>query len=407
MATWKKVIVSGSAAELLNITASAGLFNTSVNVGTNQVITTNPATTVLSGSFSGSFQGSVNINLADLTAGNGIVSFTYDGNSAQTVTLDTGSAHFTSGVRSKISAAPYVGYDASTGVITFDSASYGTFAAGAGLTSTNGIFAVGAGTGVTVNANDVQLKNAGSLTNNVLTKWDSSNGQLVNSGLTDDGTNLGITRNTSVSGWLNVTGAVTGSAVSASGDITGNSVTSATTITAGSNISSTSGYISAGTPIGAPNSPGAIQGSLGYFTTATIGTLGVSGNATITGDLTVAGTASFNNSTSLLIADKFALLASGSTSLTDGGIIIQNAAGGIGTAFYLEAGSAGSTGTYGRFAITGSLAAGASTATPDEFMVTVKQASGTPSAAPTFGSTGNGYGNMYIDSSNSDIYIYA
>ena len=35
MASWKKVIVSGSQAELLNITASAGLFNTSLNVGTN------------------------------------------------------------------------------------------------------------------------------------------------------------------------------------------------------------------------------------------------------------------------------------------------------------------------------------------------------------------------------------
>ena len=55
MASWKKVIVSGSAAELLNITASAGLFNTSLNVGTNQQITTSPATTFLSGSFSGSF----------------------------------------------------------------------------------------------------------------------------------------------------------------------------------------------------------------------------------------------------------------------------------------------------------------------------------------------------------------
>ena len=75
MATWRKVIVSGSSAELLNITASAGLFNTSVNVGSNQQITTNPATTFLSGSFTGSFKGSVDIDIADLTAGNGIVSF--------------------------------------------------------------------------------------------------------------------------------------------------------------------------------------------------------------------------------------------------------------------------------------------------------------------------------------------
>ena len=51
MATWKKVIVSGSAAELLNVTSSGIL------VGTNQVITTSATTTKLSGSFSGSFFG--------------------------------------------------------------------------------------------------------------------------------------------------------------------------------------------------------------------------------------------------------------------------------------------------------------------------------------------------------------
>jgi len=46
MATWKKVIVSGSNAELNQL-----------SVGSNQQITTNPSTTYLSGSFSGSFFG--------------------------------------------------------------------------------------------------------------------------------------------------------------------------------------------------------------------------------------------------------------------------------------------------------------------------------------------------------------
>lgn len=402
MASWKKVIVSGSAAELLNITASAGLFNTSLNVGTNQQITTSPATTFLSGSFSGSFTGNVNINLADLTQGNGIVAFSYDGNSAQTVTLDTGSTHFTEGVRSKLSSTAYLGYNTSTGNFTFDSGSYGTFAAGAGLTSTNGVLDVGAGTGITVNANDVQLKNAGSLTSNFLTKWDGT--QLVNSVVSDNGTTVSSTLPLTVTGGIFATGNITGSNISGSGAVTGLALISATTVTAGSNVLAASGYIKAGTPAGAPDTPGAVEGTLGYFTSATIGTLGVSGNAAITGDLTVAGTASFNNTTSLLIADKFVLLASGSTSLTDGGIIIQNAAGGIGTAFFVEASS---TGAYGRFAITGSLSAGASSATADEFMVSAKQAAGLPSAAPTFGDTGNGYGNIYINSSTNDIFIYA
>jgi len=402
MATWKKLIVSGSAAELLNVTASAGLFSTQLNVGTTQQITNNPATTFLSGSFSGSFTGNVNINLADLTQGNGIVAFTYDGNSAQTVALDTGSTHFTEGVRSKLSSTAYLGYNTSTGNFTFDSASYGTFAAGAGLTSTNGVLDVGAGTGITINANDVQLKNAGSLTTNFLTKWDGT--QLVNSVVSDNGTTVTSTLPLTVTGGIFASGNITGSAISGSGAVSGLTLASATTVTAGSNILAASGFIKAGSPVGAPDTPGAVEGLLGYFTSATVGTLGVSGNATITGDLTVAGTASFNNTTSLLIADKFVLLASGSTSLTDGGIIIQNAAGGIGTAFFVEASS---TGTYGRFAVTGSLFAGASSATADEFMVTVKQAAGIPVAAPTYGDTGNGYGNMYINSSTSDIFIYA
>jgi hypothetical protein len=120
MAEWKKVVVSGSAAIL-----------SQVNVGANQQITTSPATTQLSGSFSGSHQGSgagltgvTNATtLASLTQGTGITAFTFNGSTAQTVAL----------------------------------------------------------------------KNAGSLTNNLITKWDSGNGQLVNSSLTDNGTTISTT----------------------------------------------------------------------------------------------------------------------------------------------------------------------------------------------------------------------
>lgn len=52
MATWKKVVVSGSNAQLASVTASLSL-----SVGTNQVITTSSMATFLSGSFSGSFSG--------------------------------------------------------------------------------------------------------------------------------------------------------------------------------------------------------------------------------------------------------------------------------------------------------------------------------------------------------------
>ena len=52
MAEWKKVIVSGSQAELAALTASIA-----VKIGTNQQITTSQSTTFLTGSFTGSFTG--------------------------------------------------------------------------------------------------------------------------------------------------------------------------------------------------------------------------------------------------------------------------------------------------------------------------------------------------------------
>jgi hypothetical protein len=82
-----------------------------------------------------------------------------------------------------------------------------TYTAGAGLTGGGTValggsatLNIGAGTGITVNTDDVQLKNAGALTNNTVTKWDSSNGQLVNSLLTDDGSTVTIGGNLTVNG---------------------------------------------------------------------------------------------------------------------------------------------------------------------------------------------------------------
>ena len=76
--------------------------------------------------------------------------------------------------------------------------------AGAGLTGGGAdgsvTITVGAGTGITVNADDVQIKNAGSLTGNTLSKWDSTNGQFVNSSITDDGTTVTIGANLTVTG---------------------------------------------------------------------------------------------------------------------------------------------------------------------------------------------------------------
>ena len=125
-----------------------------LNVGANQQITTAQATTFLTGSFTGSFTG----NGAGLTG----------------VTNATTLASLTQG----------------TGIASF------TFNGSAAQT--------------------VALKNAGSLTNNLITKWDSSNGQLVNASLTDNGTT--ITGATSIQ----LTGANSNLSGSFSGSFQGN-----------------------------------------------------------------------------------------------------------------------------------------------------------------------------------------
>lgn len=82
-----------------------------------------------------------------------------------------------------------------------------TYTAGSGLTGGGAVslggsatINVGAGTGIAVSADAVALKNAGSLTANAVTKWDAVNGQLVNSSIVDDGTNVTIAANLIVNG---------------------------------------------------------------------------------------------------------------------------------------------------------------------------------------------------------------
>ena len=78
-----------------------------------------------------------------------------------------------------------------------------TLTAGAGLTGGGDItasrtFTVGAGTGITVNADDIAITGAGSLTTNYLTKWNGTG--FSNSTITDDGTTVTIGGNLTVNG---------------------------------------------------------------------------------------------------------------------------------------------------------------------------------------------------------------
>ena len=94
-----------------------------------------------------------------------------------------------------------------------------TVTGGAGLTATAGAtalggttsVAVGAGTGIAVETDAVALKNHAGLSDDTILMWDDTNGQLIDSPLSDDGTNVtvGDSRNLVIAGNLTVQGSTT------------------------------------------------------------------------------------------------------------------------------------------------------------------------------------------------------
>jgi hypothetical protein len=333
-ATWKKVIVSGSSAELANVNIDNALrVSGSIAVSTaagaiTQQISSSRAGTFLTGSFSGSHYGDFTGSFSGSHFGQFTGSFT--GSHFGTANLQgqftgsfSGSANlngsFTGSFSGSIASMPPL--TQGVGIVPF------TYSGSAAAT--------------------VAVSGAAALTTNLLPKWTGAG--FSNSNITDNGTLVTIG-----------SGATSGVTVSAGGiNVTGNSI--------------------------------------------------FNQNLIVTGDLTVAGTASFQNTENVLIADKFLLMASGSNSLTDGGFIIATSTapgGASGSAFFIEASS---TGNFGRWAVAYNVHASSSTVAADEYMVTSKINAGNPSNAtpPTWGSTTNGLGNMWVNSTTSDIFIWA
>ena len=342
MANWKKVIVSGSSANLAalqvdNLTSgqvvigggASNLSTTAVNGTGNIVATTGATGLVHSGSFSGSFQGffSGTTNLPDLTQGAGISAFTYDGSGTATVAVSGASA----------------------------------------------------------------------LNTNAVTKWTGT--AFANSSLTDNGT--AITGATSLQ--------LTGASSSLTGSFSGSFKGDGSGLTGLATTLSISGSTGGGS-VNLLTQTLSVVGTANEIETSATGqtiTVGLPNNVTIAGTLTVSsdlivnGTTTVVNTTNTAIADQFILLASGSTSTVDAGIIVQNAAN-AGEALYWENNTAGTS----RWAIASNIAPTATTVTAAEYMVSAKTSTGAPSAAPTYGGSSVGYGNIYIDSNNGDIYMY-
>ena len=378
MANWKKVIVSGSNAELSSLTVSNNQFISPVQAGTR-----------LTGSFTGSFIGD-GANLTGVTA-TAVFPVTQTSPILAATKLFSNDGANTFVYVGQVTGSTYAGI---SGDITI---------------GTGGVSAIGSSkvtSGMIVD---------GTITGTDIASATVANANLVNSTITIGSTSTALgASNTTIAGLVSVTstgftGSLTGNASTATALQTARTI-NGTSFDGTGNITVTA---AAGTLTGATlasnvlasslTSVGTLAGLTATGTTA-LTTLTVSGDATVTGNLSVAGTASFTNVDNLNIRDKFILINSGSSALADSGWVTQYNAAGSGSAFYLEASAAG---TYGRFAVAYDVVGTSTSLTPDEFVVTAKTTAVAPSADPTWGGSSNGSGNIHVNSNTGDIYIYS
>ena len=457
MANWKKVIVSGSTADLAALNVDGAIDTSILTVSQG------------SGSFSGSFQGdgsgltnvpATGIVLSDLTDGNGIVDFTYNGQNPATVTVEASGSTLevgSGGVRvadGGIDTAQLADNAVTTAKITDGNVTNAKLenssiymAGGAGLTGdgstalgASGSIAVGAGLGITVNADDIEI-NTGSAhfisgSRDSISVADTTgasgidmsyadgviSGVLVNSDVTIGGTtiNLGDTAATLDAVTLTAvkaTGSFTGSFAGDGSGLTGVPATGIvlSDLTDGNGIADftyngqsaqsiavevSGSTLTVGAAGVAVNTSGITTNELanGSVTSAKLDTnITVAGNLTVNNDLTVLGTASFQNTTNLDVADRFIRLASGSNANGDGGIVIQQDSDTNGEAFAWDD-------TVDRWGVTGSFDATNSAITPDAFMAAVVVGSGTnPDDAPA---RYDAAGNIFVGT-DGEIYIYS
>jgi hypothetical protein len=132
-------------------------------------------------------------------------------------------------------------------------------------------------------------------------------------------------------------------------------------------------------------------------------TIGLPNDVTIGQDLivsrnlTVLGTASFQNTTNLDVADRFILLASGSNTTGDGGIVVQQGTQGFGEAFAYDANTT-------RWAVTGSFDGSQATFVPEAFMAAVIEGAASDPTAVVGKLTKKG--NIFV-AADETIWIYS
>jgi hypothetical protein len=318
------------------------LSTTAINGTGNIVATTGASGLEHSGSFSGSFQGNFvgTTDLPDLTQGTGIEAFIYDGGATATVAVSGASA----------------------------------------------------------------------LNTDAITKWTGD--AFANSSLTDNGTTITGASSIQLTGAnSNLSGSFSGSFQGDGTNLTGVTATAIFPVTAITDLASTDKFfvndgankhITYGnllTDLAGTNLVVEGTDSLALASTIT-GDITFSNDVIISENLTVLGTASFQNTTNLEVADRFVLFASGSNAAGDGGIVIQQATQDVGELYGYE-------NAANRWGFTSSFNASNSSFTPAAYITTTEFSATTPAADPIYGGASNGYGNIHVNTATGDIFIYS
>jgi hypothetical protein len=396
MATWKKLIVSGSVAELAAVSASVG-----ITVNTNQQITPSVADTRLSGSFSGSFYGD-GANLTNVTA-----TAIFPTNNVTNLSAADKFFVNSSGINSYTTYSELLTDLAGSGLyvdtsdtLSVNSGSLATYFNSSSYAGVSGDILINASTGVaTIQANSVDL---GTDTTGNYVATVSGSGAIVSSVTTGEGSTPEITLNTTsttfTSGVVSAlpTGTVSGSSFSSPSQGTVRAVINGvqTDVDTGLQTADSPQFVDL-TLTGDITIGGQDIKSNGGSTVFTLNGANatVAGNLTVSGDLSVVGNVTEIQVANLNVEDQFALLASGSGT-TDAGFIVASGSINAGSAFYHDI-------TDQRWAVAKSVASNTTAVTPLEYVTTVKIDVGTPSTQEY------GKGEMYINTNDDSIWIYS
>jgi len=391
---------------------NSALTNDSVTLGSTEVDLGTTAATiagltltgaVVTGSFSGSFIGTT--NLPDLTSGNGLTGGPYDGAAAATFAVQADGSTLAVGAGGvKVADAGITATQIATSV------------AGAGLSG-------GAGTALAVNVDDSSIEIN---TDTLRVKASGvTNAMLANDSVTIGSTEIDLgTTATTVAGLtltgVSASGSFSGSFQGDGSDLTGiastlalsgssgtgtvSLKTQALSILAGEGIDTVASgqSITISGEDASSSNKGIASFSDSNFTVTSgdvslSNDVAISNNLTVNNNLTVLGTASFQSTENLDVADRWIRMASGSNAPGDGGIAVQQSGS-------LQAEAFGWDAAVSRWGVTGSFDAAQSAILPDAFMASVVEGAASDPTAVVAKYTKKG--NIFI-AANEDIYIYS